>query len=219
MESLINKIANKENLMLAWRKIENLFVPGDVWYDPLKMAAFKYRLKNNIETISDSLLSGTYRPKPIIPVPFPKSKKDREEEIPIRQSFIVDITDQLVWVAICNVIGVYLDTKMPAWSYGNRLYIRWWKDKDDRWQVGNYRNSVPSLYRNWNQSWPQMRKKITMSLKLMAGIGAHLSKEEKEILQKEGSMPESVAPYARLKYLETGYFDPVFKEWVAVAFT
>ena len=132
MESLINKIANKENLMLAWRKIENLFVPGDVWYDPLKMAAFKYRLKNNIETISDSLLSGTYRPKPIIPVPFPKSKKDREEEIPIRQSFIVDITDQLVWVAICNVIGVYLDTKMPAWSYGNRLYIRWWKDKDDR---------------------------------------------------------------------------------------
>lgn len=115
MDSLVEKIANKENLMLAWRKIENLFVPGDVWFDPLKLAAFKYRLKDNVDQISDSLLAGTYRLKPIIPVPFPKSRKEGDEEIPIRQSFIIDVADQLVWVAVCNVIGVYLDTKMPAW--------------------------------------------------------------------------------------------------------
>lgn len=192
--------------MLAWRKIERLFVPGDVWFDPLKLAAFKYRLKDNIDQISTALLSGEYKPHPIVPVPFPKCKKEGDKEIPIRQSFIVDISDQLVWVAVCNVIGVYLDTKMPAWSYGNRLYLHWWKDKNDRWQVGNYRNSTPSLYRNWNQSWPQMRKKITLSLKLLAGMERHLSKEERELRQKEQQVPDSAAPYARLKYLEEGYF-------------
>lgn len=212
MESLVVKIANKENLMLAWRKIENLFVPGDVWYDPLKLAAFKYRLKDNIDQISENLLAGTYTLKPITPVPFPKSRKEGEEEMPIRQSFIIDVADQLVWVAVCNVIGVYLDTKMPAWSYGNRLYIRWWKDRNDKWQVGNYRNSVPSLYRNWNQSWPQMRKKITVSLKLMAGMGAHLTKEEKEIQQKELEVPDSVAHYARLKYMERDYFKEMLEK-------
>lgn len=212
MDSLVEKIANKENLMLAWRKIENLFVPGDVWFDPLKLAAFKYRLKDNIDQISNELLAGTYTLKPITPVPYPKSRKEGDEEIPIRQSFIIDVADQLVWVAVCNVIGVYLDTKMPAWSYGNRLYIRWWKDRNDKWQVGNYRNSVPSLYRNWNQSWPQMRKKITVSLKLMAGMGAHLTKDEKELQQKEQEVPDSVARYARLKYLERDYFKEILKK-------
>lgn len=205
-ETLVKKIANKENLMLAWRKIERLFVPGDVWFDPLKLAAFKYRLKDNIDQISTALLDGQYKPHPIVPVPFPKCKKEGDTEIPIRQSFVVDISDQLVWVAVCNVIGVYLDIKMPAWSYGNRLYLHWWKDKNDRWQVGNYRNSTPSLYRNWNQSWPQMRKKITLSLKLLAGMERHLSKEERELRQKEQQVPDSAAPYARLKYLEDGYF-------------
>ena len=192
--------------MLAWRKIERLFVPGDVWFDPLKLAAFKYRLKDNIDQISSALLAGEYKPHPLVPVPFPKSKKEGEEEIPIRQSFVVDISDQLVWVAVCNVIGVYLDTQMPAWSYGNRLYLHWWKDKNDRWQVGNYRNSTPSLYRNWNQSWPQMRKKITLSLKLLAGMERHLSKEERELRKKEQEVPDKAAHYARLKYLEEGYF-------------
>ena len=28
-ESLVKQIASMDNLMLAWRKIENLFVPGD----------------------------------------------------------------------------------------------------------------------------------------------------------------------------------------------
>lgn len=191
--------------MLAWRKIEKLFVPGDVWFDPLKLAAFKYRLKDHIEAISEALLSGTYIMHPIVPVPFPKNKKENDKELPIRQSFIIDVADQLVWVAVCNVIGVYLDTRMPAWSYGNRLYLHWWKDKNDKWQIGNYRNSTPALYRKWNQSWPMMRKRITVSLKLLAGMERHLTKEEREIQEKEIEIPDKTF-YAKLKYLETGYF-------------
>lgn len=202
MGSLVEQIASIDNLMLAWRKIENLFIPGDIWYDPLRLAAFKYRLKDNLEIIRKKLLEGTYSLQKIAPVPFPKKKKDGIETI--RQSFIIDVSDQLVWVAVCNVIGVYLDSKMPAWSYGNRLYIYWWKDKEDKWQIGNYRNSTPVLYRNWNQSWPQMKRRITVSLKKMAfANGVELDEEEQAILEQEKQIKLS---YAKLKYLNDNYF-------------
>lgn len=101
------------------------------------------------------------------------------------------------------MIGAIFDTKMPAWSYGNRLYLHWWKDKTDKWQIGNYRNSTPSLYRNWNQSWPQMKKRITVSLKRMAFTG-DLDEEEENVLEQERQIS---LDYAKLKYLEEGYFN------------
>ena len=202
MSSLIDQIASMDNLMLAWRKIENLFIPGDIWFDPLKLAAFKYCLKENLKAIRKDLLEGTYILHKIVPVPFPK--KNKEDVETIRQSFIIDVSDQLVWVAVCNVIGVYLDSKMPAWSYGNRLYLYWWKDKADKWQIGNYRNSTPVLYRNWNQSWPQMKRKITVSLKKMAfAEDAELDADELSVLDQEERIDYS---YAKLKYLKANYF-------------
>lgn len=201
--SLVKQIANLDNLMLAWRKIENLFVPGDIWFDPLRLTAFKYRLKENLEQISQRLENGTYRLSSIKPVPFPKKKGDDDSVPPIRQSFIIDVADQLVWVAVCNVIGARLDTKMPAWSYGNRLYIYWWKDSADKWQIGNYRNSTPTLYRNWNQSWPQMKRRITVSLKKMSFTG-ELDEVEEDVLQQE---LDTKFEYAKLKYLKPDYFN------------
>lgn len=203
MVSLVKQIASMDNLMLAWRKIENLFVPGDIWFDPLRLTAFKYRLKDNLEMISQRLESGAYRLHEIKPVPFPKKKEEGEDIPPIRQSFIVDVADQLVWVAVCNVIGVRLDTRMPAWSYGNRLYLYWWKDAADKWQIGNYRNSTPTLYRNWNQSWPQMKRRITVSLKKMSFTG-ELDEEEEKVYRQE---QDTTLEYAKLKYLQPGYFD------------
>lgn len=201
--SLVRQIASMDNLMLAWRKIENLFVPGDIWFDPLRLTAFKYRLKENLEQISQNLENGTYRLSCIKPVPFPKKKGDEDDVPPIRQSFIIDVADQLVWVAVCNVIGARLDTRMPAWSYGNRLYMYWWKDAADKWQIGNYRNSTPTLYRNWNQSWPQMKRRITVSLKKMSFTG-ELDEVEEEVLQQE---QDTKFEYAKLKYLKPDYFD------------
>lgn len=202
-KSLVKQIASMDNLMLAWRKIENLFVPGDIWFDPLRLAAFKYRLKDNLELISNQLETGSYQLHELRPVPFPKKKGADDSVPPIRQSFIIDVADQLVWVAVCNVIGSRLDTRMPAWSYGNRLYLYWWKDATDKWQIGNYRNSTPTLYRNWNQSWPQMKRRITVSLKKMSFTG-ELDEEEEKVLEQE---QETTLDYARLKYLTPGYFD------------
>lgn len=192
-----------DNLMLAWRKIENLFVPGDIWFDPLRLAAFKYRLKDNLKLIHNQLETGSYQLHELRPVPFPKKKGAEDNTPPIRQSFIIDMADQLVWVAVCNVIGPKLDRLMPAWSYGNRLYLYWWKDAMDKWQIGNYRNSTPTLYRNWNQSWPQMKRRITVSLKKMAFTG-ELDENDEEVLKQEC---DTTLEYAKLKYLTPGYFD------------
>lgn len=192
-----------DNLMLAWRKIENLFVPGDIWFDPLRLAAFKYRLKDNLKLIHNQLETGSYQLHELRPVPFPKKKGADDNTPPIRQSFIIDVADQLVWVAVCNVIGPKLDRLMPAWSYGNRLYLYWWKDAMDKWQIGNYRNSTPTLYRNWNQSWPQMKRRITVSLKKMAFTG-ELDENDEEVLKQEC---DTTLEYAKLKYLTPGYFD------------
>lgn len=208
----IKDIYSIENLTLAWRKIEKAFEYGDVWFDPLLMAAFKMNLADNISALSLEIAEGRYTPSAIKPVPFPKSA-DSEGHPRVRQSFIVEIKDQLVWVAICNVIGWKFDKQMPAWSYGNRLFLYMWKE-DGVWKFGNYRHSYRHLYKKWNQSWPAMRKRITTSLQCMARIRQddmrdefqQICEQERSVVVTEGD-EENKDNYIRLKYLAPGYFD------------
>ena len=157
MANYIDQISSLENLMLAWRKLERAFNHGDVWYDELVISAFRMNLVNNLKIISIQLCEGTYQMKPIQPIPFPKGGKDKDNQFKVRQSLFVDFRDQLVWVAVCNVIGRTFDILMPAWSYGNRQYVSMWKeykDGEQYWLVGNHRNTSRQVYRKWTQSWP-----------------------------------------------------------------
>lgn len=40
-EHLFEAICSKENLILAWRRVENSYQHGDVWFDELEISAFK----------------------------------------------------------------------------------------------------------------------------------------------------------------------------------
>lgn len=200
----IELIYTIENLMLAWRKIEKAFEYGDVWFDPILMSAFKMRLVENLTDLSQELRNGTYIPSPIMPVPFPKGK-DSKGDLRVRQSFFVSIKDQLVWVAVCNIIGWRFDKQMPAWSYGNRLFLYMWKE-DNVWKFGNYRHSYRHIYKKWNQSWPAMRKRITTSLQCMAGIAKDdMRLEQQKTCAQEQTIPET-DNHIRLKYLNPDYF-------------
>ena len=172
--NLIEQVTSLENMMLAWRKLERAFNYGDVWYDELLIAEFKMNLVDNLRELATCIIKGEYKMKAIRPIPFPKGGKDKNDELKVRQSFFIDFRDQLVWMAVCNAIGHVFDRKMPAWSYGNRLYVSMWQEKDEDgnkiWKVGNYRNTSRSFYRKWTQSWPLMRRRITASLKMMAEI-------------------------------------------------
>lgn len=74
--NLFETICSKENLMLAWRRVENSFKHGNIWYDELELAAYKFNLVNNLEKLSDVLLKGTYQMRPIKPAPYPKGCKN-----------------------------------------------------------------------------------------------------------------------------------------------
>lgn len=209
MANYIDQISSLENLMLAWRKLERAFNHGDVWYDELVISAFRMNLVNNLKIISIQLCEGTYQMKPIQPIPFPKGGKDKDNQFKVRQSFFVDFRDQLVWVAVCNVIGRTFDIMMPAWSYGNRQYVSMWKevqDNEQHWVVGNHRNTTRQVYRKWTQSWPLMRKRITASLKKMA----RLCKEDKDETDLQVEADEvhlnENQEFFKLKYLEDDYF-------------
>ncbi len=200
----LDKISTIENLMMAWRKLEKAFEYGDVWFDPLFMAGYKMNLLYNLTQLSKKLKAGTYSMHHISPVPFPKGKST-DGSLRLRQSFYVNIEDQLVWVAVCNIIGWIFDRQMPAWSYGNRLYLYMWK-QDGQWKFGNYRNSHRLLYKKWSQSWPAMRKRITASLQKMAGLGQEdMYDEQQDMITLEASIPDEMSQI-KLKYLMPDYF-------------
>ena len=226
-KNLFETICSKANLMLAWRRVENSFKHGNIWYDELELAAYKFNLVSNLEKLSDVLLKGTYQMHPIKPAPYPKgSKKSNKEgkngegtvqevELKVRQSFAINIEDQLVWMAVCGFLGPYFEEQMPAWSYGNRLYLNTWKDKDGHWINGVYRTTSVNFYRKWTQGWPLYSHTLSACIKRMAfpqeeTIAGGVYQIDDVVTIEENAAQVNQA--FKLKYLDKGYFSGKKKE-------
>lgn len=207
-DSIIYEVANIENLILAWRKVEQSFHHGNVWFDEIEISKFKFLLIDNVRRIRQELLDGTYNLKPLLPAPFPKGN-DAEGNLQVRQSFLVSVEDQVVWMAVVNVIGSVFEREMPAWSYGNRLNNKVWKE-DGTWKIGDVMKSSTRIYRPWNRSWPLYRKQLAASLKCMALANLKdipaLTEDEQQIADENNSIQEKKS-YLKLPYLEKDYFN------------
>lgn len=166
MGKLIEKIIETENLHWAWKKVKNCFQVGDIWYDEIELASFEADLYNKLEEIKLELKKGDYVLSTIKPLPFPKGC-DIDGKSRVRQTFEISVKDQVVWMAVVNIIGNSLDYIMPWWSYGHRLYLPVWKNKDEKWELGWYTHSKGILYRKWNQSWPLFRRNVSLTAKIM----------------------------------------------------
>ena len=154
--NIFETICSRENLILAWRRVENSYHHGDVWFDELELSAYKFNLLNNLEKLSEKMKTGTYQMRPIKPAPYPKGKKvvkddgeNEHEELRVRQSFCIHVEDQIVWMAVYGVLGPYFEEDMPAWSYGNRLFLNTWKDENGHWINGVYITTSKLFYRKW----------------------------------------------------------------------
>lgn len=201
----IENIASIENLFFAWKKLENEFSFFDVWYEEESFKSFKFNLKSELSNLRNEILTGTYKLCPIHLIPFPKSGVDK-----VRQSFRIAVRDQVAWVAVCNILGPFAEIKMPAWSFGNRLFVPMWKEHqipnneyDEvkfKWRNGKFLNSNGRVYQPWNRSWPRFRHLLTATMKRMAFI--ELDKEENEYV--EGS--SKLEPWLKLDYLNKDYF-------------
>lgn len=212
--NIFETICSKENLILAWRRVENSYHHGDVWFDELELSAYKFNLLNNIEKLSEKMKTGTYQMRPIKPAPYPKGKKvvkdDGEnelEELRVRQSFCIHVEDQIVWMAVYGVLGPYFEEDMPAWSYGNRLFLNTWKDENGHWINGVYRTTSKLFYRKWQQGWPLYRHMLAACIKRKAFSGEIDEKncddsELEAIAENEAQVNKTF----RLPYLEKDYF-------------
>ena len=212
--NIFETICSRENLILAWRRVENSYHHGDVWFDELELSAYKFNLLNNIEKLSEKMKTGTYQMRPIKPAPYPKGKKvvkddeeNEHEELRVRQSFCIHVEDQIVWMAVYGVLGPYFEEDMPAWSYGNRLFLNTWKDENGHWINGVYRTTSKLFYRKWQQGWPLYRHMLAACIKRKAFPG----KKDEEIC--DDSVLESIAENEaqvnkafKLPYLEKDYF-------------
>lgn len=214
---LLEAICCKENLMLAWRRVEKSFSHGRIWFDELQLAAYKFNLHNNISELSKRMLNGNYKMRPIIPAPYPKSssinaeseKLEDKEKLKVRQSFAVNIEDQLAWMAVLGVLGPYFEEEMPAWSFGNRLYLNTWKDKGGHWINGVYRTTSENFYRKWSQGWPLYRHVLSASIKCLAFPKQDLKEGDYIDAENIATIEENEAQVNsafKVPYLEKNYF-------------
>lgn len=208
----LENIASLENLYMAWNRLAKSITYSDVWYDEYEFSKFECLLDHIINEIHKALIDGSYDMDSIRPIPFPKGGRDDSGNLKVRQAFWIPMKDQLVWVAICNVLGPLIETKMPGWSTGNRLYVPMWKenvDENSQWQYGSFLNCYPFIYRKWKQGWPRYRKMLTASIKRMA-IGKCNGTETPDILDDtdETEITENVGlpPWLGIRYLTDNYF-------------
>lgn len=213
-DNLFEAICSKENLILAWRRVENSYQHGDVWFDELEISAFKFNLVQNIERLSKQMKNGNYKMKPIKPAPYPKGMKVSQNdegqettELRVRQSFCINVEDQVAWMAVYGVLGPYFEEQMPAWSYGNRMFLNTWKDEHGHWINGVYRTTSRNFYRKWQQGWPLYRHMLAACIKRMAfpekKDDQACNESELQAIEENDAQ---VNKAFKLPYLEKGYF-------------
>jgi hypothetical protein len=206
MNTLLQKIADHNNLYWAWEKAKNSYKPGDIWFNELEVAAFEANLSEELASIHYDILNGLYQLKAIEPVAYPKGRDDNGPRT--RQTFWVSVRDQVAWLAVVNIIGRYIDSKMPFWSYGNRLYISMFYDEDkvsglSELKFGYYRNTTRNFFRKWSQSWPLYRRHINVTAKYLTKdqkeFNADLEVQEQQMIEQNNKLIDHP--------LKAGYLD------------
>lgn len=206
MNPFLEEVSDQLNLRWAWEKVRREATPGDIWFDEIEMAGFELELESRLRGIGTALRKGRYRLAPLRPLPFPKHP-DKYGKPRIRQAFQLAVRDQVAWTAVINVVGPYVDDRMPAWSYGNRLYRSIWVKEDTdgirRRLIGNYRHASGRLFLPFSQSWPIFRRHVYLSTRAMTSGAIQPGTDErtKEELELQESLNEERrCPFVRSQY-------------------
>jgi hypothetical protein len=188
VSAFLNQVTDQLNLRWAWEKVNRQAVPGDYWFDDVELAAFDSELDRNLRSLAIDIGKGRYRLTALRPLPFPKDA-DPGDSPRVRQVFQVSVRDQVAWTAVVNIVGPYVDKKMPAWSYGNRLFRSIWveteKDGSHRRRIGQYRHAAGNLYLPFGQSWPVFRRHAHLTTRAMSLVDDKAATSLDEATQEE----------------------------------
>lgn len=161
-----------ETALWAWRKVRRAYESADFLFDQAELAAFELNLEAELDSIRADFSVGRWRNRPIRLTPQPKGP-DKQGRPRMRQYFQVAVRDQVAWAAMTIVLGPEIDRKMPAWSYGNRLYRAAWYERIEpsgraaQLNIGPYRHAAGQLYRRFKHSWPLYRRHISLTARRM----------------------------------------------------
>jgi hypothetical protein len=206
--TFIDHVTDQLNLRWAWEKVRREAAPGDVWLDEIELAGFELELEKNLQNLAVEFRKLRYRLQPLKPLPYPKDN-DKKGNPRLRQMFQVSIRDQVAWTAMVNIIGPYVDSKMPAWSYGHRLYRSIWVEEEEdgkkRRKIGSYRHAAGHMYLPFGQSWPIFRRHVYLAIRAMAkaiNVQPELDDEraEEELDIQERLAPNQQCPFVRPEY-------------------
>lgn len=176
-----------DNIAWAWKKASSLYRRADGPIDAAELAAFELNLEAELTSIIRDFRSGTYRLAPLKLLPQPK-KADDDGNPRMRESFHISVRDQVACIALVNVIGPALDTLMPKWSYGHRLYKAAWYEEVEgarHLNTGPYRHTTGNLYRKWQHSWPLFRRHVSLTSRLMVGGDDAINEVSKDLDESE----------------------------------
>ncbi|QIM50300.1 hypothetical protein G9Q38_14680 [Pusillimonas sp. DMV24BSW_D] len=194
MLSFLSQVCDQLNMRWAWEKVKRASVPGDIWIDEADLAHFEVHLGPELRSLSEDLHSGKFRMSPIRPMAFPKNP-DEDGNSRVRQYFHFTVRDQVAWTAVVNVLGRYVDAKMPVWSYGNRLFRSAWIEEDFQGnkirKIGPYRHSSGRIYRPFQQAWPLFRRHVALAVSAAAhghSKKGSLDDDEREELELQQRM-------------------------------
>ena len=205
MDNLEQQFLNTENFYLAFKRLNYYLLQSNEWYDSIELSNYEANLETNLYKLRTKIKEGNYSTNSIEPLSFPKKNNSSNEE-QIRPYYKIHIEDQLVWIAIVNVIGVFMEPKMPFWSYGNRLFQPMWFDENQKLIKGSYKNSSPQLYRKWNQSWPFYRRHISMTIKTMGSKSNFKLEDLDSEVEKKIYKDEESSNFNTYKYLDIKFW-------------
>jgi hypothetical protein len=207
VNDFLKEVTDQLNLRWAWDKVRREATPGDIWFDEVELAGFELELERNLESIAAEFRKGRYHPKPLRPMPFPKHP-DKSGNPRVRQVFQVAVRDQVAWTAVVNVVGPHVDSKMPPWSYGNRLYRSIWveddKDGVKRRKIGRYRHASGRLFLPFGQSWPVFRRHVYLATQAMTKEGNRPDMDERT--SEELAVQKELSSDQRCQFVTSDYW-------------
>jgi hypothetical protein len=176
---------------------------ADGYINQGELLEFELDLENRLQKIEQQFRKGRYKLQPLRPVPRPKKLQDDGQCVD-RQYYHIAVDDQIAWIAVVNALGPDLDDKMPAWSYGNRLYRAAWYEeekKESKLEIGPYRHASGYLYKKFQHSWPLFRKHISLTARTMARPIKKMEESESDQRAIEAASTEG------LPYLENDFWN------------
>jgi RNA-directed DNA polymerase len=111
-DRLLEKILDSDNLKLAFKRVKAN--KGSHGVDGMKVDEFPQFLKQNVGTLKNSILDGTYRPQPVRRVEIPKPDGG------IRLLGIPTVVDRMIQQAIAQILSPIFEKTFSENSYGFR---------------------------------------------------------------------------------------------------